>query len=203
MPQQTGHGLKMANGACPAHWFAHQSNQSRSRDPLRPASTHVWPPPGGSRARLTQGHGEQRAPAGRILDADLSPCAVATCITIESPTPAPGRRFAPRQTAQGHRLAGDHAGHLAPHDLEAARLQDDLRRARIEPWGWVVNTSLAATGTAHPVLAARAATEAPEIARMRDDLDSRYAVVAMQAEYPVGAERLRALTGAAPASAAE
>ena len=30
---------------------------------------------------------------------------------------------------------------------EAAALQDDLRRARIEPYAWVVNRSLAAAGT--------------------------------------------------------
>ena len=77
--------------------------------------------------------------------------------------------------------------------LEASRLQDDLRRAGIEPYGWVVNASLAATGTDHPVLAARAMTEAPEIATVRDSLATRYAVVPMQTEDPVGAERLRAL----------
>ncbi|HEY0920090.1 arsenical pump-driving ATPase [Devosia sp.] len=85
--------------------------------------------------------------------------------------------------------------------LEAARLQDDLRRAGIEPWGWVVNASLAATGTTHPILAARAATEAPEIASVRDSLATRHAVVPMQAEDPVGAERLRALTSREPALA--
>jgi hypothetical protein len=52
--------------------------------------------------------------------------------------------------------------------LEAARLQEDLRRAGIEPWAWVVNASLAATGTRHPLLAARAATELTEIASVRD-----------------------------------
>jgi len=87
--------------------------------------------------------------------------------------------------------------------LEAARLQEDLRRAGITPFGWVVNSSLSATGTVHPILAARAATEAPEIARVRDDLATRYAVVPMQAEDPVGATRLRALVGRPLASAAE
>jgi arsenite-transporting ATPase len=82
--------------------------------------------------------------------------------------------------------------------LEAARLQDDLRRAGIEPFGWVVNASLAATGTSHPVLAARAATEAPEIARVKDSLAARIAVVPMQPRDPVGADRLRALAGPAP-----
>lgn len=79
--------------------------------------------------------------------------------------------------------------------LEAARLQEDLKRAGITPWGWVVNASLAATGTTHPILAARAATEAPEIASVRDGLATRHAVVPMQAEDPVGATRLRALVG--------
>lgn len=77
--------------------------------------------------------------------------------------------------------------------LEASRLQDDLRRAGIEPFAWVVNASLAATSTHHPILAARAATEAPEIVSVRDTLSTRYAVVPMQAEDPVGATRLRAL----------
>jgi len=82
--------------------------------------------------------------------------------------------------------------------LEAARLQEDLRRAGTTPFGWVINASLAATGTAHPVLAARAATEAPEIAKVRNDLATRYATVPMQAEDPVGADRLRALVGHQP-----
>lgn len=73
--------------------------------------------------------------------------------------------------------------------LEAARLQDDLRRAGIEPYGWVVNASLAATGTTHPILAARAASEAPAIAFVRNGLAARDAMVPMQAEDPVGAAR--------------
>lgn len=79
--------------------------------------------------------------------------------------------------------------------LEAARLQEDLKRAGITPYGWVINASLAATGTKHPVLAARAATEAPEIEKVRGGLATRHAVVPMLAEDPVGADRLRALVG--------
>jgi arsenite-transporting ATPase len=56
---------------------------------------------------------------------------------------------------------------------EAERLQDDLRRAGIEPFGWVVNASLAASGTQHPLLAARAALETPHLARVRDQLAAR------------------------------
>ncbi len=40
---------------------------------------------------------------------------------------------------------------------EASHLQDDLRRAGIEPYAWVVNASLAATGTRDPLLRARGA----------------------------------------------
>ena len=50
---------------------------------------------------------------------------------------------------------------------EAERLQADLRRAGIEPYGWVVNASLAASGTMHPLLSERAALERPWIARVR------------------------------------
>lgn len=77
--------------------------------------------------------------------------------------------------------------------LEAARLQEDLQRAEIMPYAWVVNSSLAATDTTHPLLAARAMTEVHEIARVQTDLSARYAVVPMQADDPVGADRLRAL----------
>jgi arsenite-transporting ATPase len=79
--------------------------------------------------------------------------------------------------------------------LEAARLQEDLGRAGIRPFAWIVNSSLTATETAHPVLASRAATEAPEIAKVRNGLAARYAVVPMQADDPVGVDRLRALAG--------
>src|SRR5436305_8314983 len=42
---------------------------------------------------------------------------------------------------------------------EAQRLAADLQRAGIHPYAWIVNQSLAATGTGDPVLAARAAAE--------------------------------------------
>jgi arsenite-transporting ATPase len=57
--------------------------------------------------------------------------------------------------------------------LEAERLQADLRRAGIDAYGWVVNASLAASGTRHPLLAARAALEQRHLARVRDALAAR------------------------------
>jgi len=77
--------------------------------------------------------------------------------------------------------------------LEAAHLQDDLRRAGIEPWGWLINSSLAATATTHPLLQQRANAEIDLIAKVRDDLAQRFAVVPMQAQDPVGVEKLHAL----------
>lgn len=77
--------------------------------------------------------------------------------------------------------------------LEAAHLQDDLRRAGIEPWGWIVNASLAASVTRHPLLQRRAESEFDQIAKIREGLARRHAVVPMQTEEPVGAERLKAL----------
>jgi arsenite-transporting ATPase len=77
--------------------------------------------------------------------------------------------------------------------LEAGQLQDDLRRAGIEPWGWIINASLAAATTNHPLLRQRAAAEWDHIAKVRNELSMRSAVVAMTADDPIGAEKLRAL----------
>ena len=77
--------------------------------------------------------------------------------------------------------------------LEAAHLQNDLQRAGIEPWGWIINSSLAAAKTHHPLLQKRAQSESEQIAKVRDELSRRYAVVPMQAREPVGVERLKSL----------
>ncbi|HDT5860015.1 TPA: arsenical pump-driving ATPase, partial [Klebsiella quasipneumoniae subsp. similipneumoniae] len=47
--------------------------------------------------------------------------------------------------------------------LEAANLQQDLRRAEIEPWAWVINSSLAAAKPSSPFLVTRASRELPLI----------------------------------------
>ena len=77
---------------------------------------------------------------------------------------------------------------------EAASLQDDLRRAKIEPWGWVVNRSLARTGTTDPLLQRRIMGEATQIARIRDGLARRMYLVPFLAEPPVGVPALLSLT---------
>ena len=65
---------------------------------------------------------------------------------------------------------------------EAARLQADLRRAGIEPYGWIVNASLGASGTTHPVLAARARLEAAHVRRVAEELASRVWLVPWTSE---------------------
>jgi arsenite-transporting ATPase len=87
--------------------------------------------------------------------------------------------------------------------LEAAALQDDLRRAGIEPWAWVINGSLAAAGPREPLLLRRAHAEVEQFEKVRHELAERTFVVPWLAEEPVGPDRLRRLTGFAKARAAE
>lgn len=76
---------------------------------------------------------------------------------------------------------------------EASGLQDDLRRARIEPFAWVVNRSLAASGTRDPVLAARLSGEAAQLARVTGGLAKRTYLVPWVPRPPVGIAALRSL----------
>ena len=80
--------------------------------------------------------------------------------------------------------------------LEASALQEDLRRAGIEPYAWVINASLAAARPNDPILRSRAAAELPQIANVTKNLARRVALVRFQAEEPVGLERLLGLAGA-------
>lgn len=77
---------------------------------------------------------------------------------------------------------------------EASSLQDDLRRAKIEPWAWVVNRALAQTGTTDPLLQRRIVGEAAQIARIRSGLAQRLYLLPFLAEPPVGIPKLLALT---------
>lgn len=76
---------------------------------------------------------------------------------------------------------------------EAAQLQDDLRRATIEPYAWVVNGSLAASGTRDPLLRERARAELLQIERIRRDHARRLAIVPWMVAEPVGVANLRAV----------
>ena len=76
--------------------------------------------------------------------------------------------------------------------MEAAELQDDLKRAAITPFAWVVNNSIAAAQPSSPFLRQRAANELPEIARV-EAMAPRVAVIPLLAEEPIGEARLTAL----------
>lgn len=68
---------------------------------------------------------------------------------------------------------------------EAAELQDDLRRAGIEPYGWIVNATLSGSGTRDPLLLRRAELEERHLRRVRNELSAR----AWQVPWRSGAER--------------
>lgn len=76
---------------------------------------------------------------------------------------------------------------------EAAHLQADLRRARIEPYAWVINSSLAAAGSTDPCLSQRIAAEVEQIENVRLRHAQRVAIVPWMTEEPVGQARLLAL----------
>jgi arsenite/tail-anchored protein-transporting ATPase len=74
--------------------------------------------------------------------------------------------------------------------LEAVNLQDDLRRAQIQPWAWVVNNSLAAARPTSPFLVTRANLELPLISEVQDRHAKRFAMIPLQAQEPVGVDLL-------------
>ena len=78
---------------------------------------------------------------------------------------------------------------------EAERLQDDLARAGIKPFAWVVEQSLLASGTRDPLLSLRGDYELPFIRRVADELAPRCALVPWLAVAPVGIAGLRQLAG--------
>jgi arsenite-transporting ATPase len=77
--------------------------------------------------------------------------------------------------------------------LEAASLQSDLRRAQIEPWAWVINNSLAMANPTSALMRQRASNELTQIEAVTRVHAKRWAVVPLQAEEPIGVERLMKL----------
>ncbi|HJV73582.1 MAG TPA: arsenical pump-driving ATPase [Noviherbaspirillum sp.] len=73
---------------------------------------------------------------------------------------------------------------------EAERLQDDLARAGIHPYGWVINQSLHASGTRDPQLLERGSYELPYIRRVADDMATRCALIPWLPQAPVGVKGL-------------
>lgn len=78
---------------------------------------------------------------------------------------------------------------------EAAALQDDLRRANIEPYAWVINRSLLGSGTHDPLLLMRLLGEQDQIARIEHGLAKRLYMLPWQAEPPEGLPALASLVG--------
>jgi arsenite-transporting ATPase len=78
---------------------------------------------------------------------------------------------------------------------EAAKLQEDLNRAGIRPFAWVINQSLTPLAVADPVLRSRRAHEATYIREVIEHHAGRTVLVPWQREAPVGADRLRELAG--------
>ncbi|MGC8559087.1 MAG: arsenical pump-driving ATPase [Phycisphaerae bacterium] len=76
--------------------------------------------------------------------------------------------------------------------LEAGELQEDLKRAGIEPFAWVINSSLLAAGPEDALLAARAEAEREKLA-MVERRAKRVAVVPWLSQEPVGRAGLRQL----------
>jgi arsenite-transporting ATPase len=76
---------------------------------------------------------------------------------------------------------------------EAAMLQADLRRAKIEPFAWVINQSFAGSGSHDPLLVARGRGEVQFIREVVDKLSKSTALVPWVTEEPTGPERLQQL----------
>jgi arsenite/tail-anchored protein-transporting ATPase len=76
---------------------------------------------------------------------------------------------------------------------QAAALQDDLRRARIEPYAWVLNKSVLAAGTHDSVLQARLAGERRQILRMSAGLAHRLYALPWLSVPPIGLGELSKL----------
>ncbi|MFC0132555.1 arsenical pump-driving ATPase [Massilia eurypsychrophila] len=76
---------------------------------------------------------------------------------------------------------------------QAAALQDDLRRASIEPYAWVINKSVLAAGTHDPLLAARLAGERKQMTRMAGGLAARSFIVPWRTRPPIGLAELSKL----------
>jgi len=84
---------------------------------------------------------------------------------------------------------------------QAAALQDDLRRAQIEPFAWVLNKSVLAARTRDPLLQARLAGERRQIERMSAGLARRLYALPWLATPPIGLNELAALVRASASTA--
>ena len=80
---------------------------------------------------------------------------------------------------------------------QAQALQDDLRRARIEPFAWVINKSVLAAGTQDPLLAARLGSEQTQLDRVAQGLAQKIYVLPWRVHAPIGLSELTQLVTSA------
>ena len=73
---------------------------------------------------------------------------------------------------------------------EAAALQEDLRRAHIEPFAWIINSSLLHSGSCDPLLQRREMTEHRYLREVVEKRAARTAWLPWQAEEPIGPDAL-------------
>ena len=76
---------------------------------------------------------------------------------------------------------------------QAAALQEDLRRAGIEPFAWVINKCLVGSGTRDPLLLRRLSGELIQIARVHDGLAKAAYLLPRLAAPPIGIAALERL----------
>jgi len=84
---------------------------------------------------------------------------------------------------------------------EAAALQEDLRRAGIEPFAWIVNQSLLDCGSCDPVLQRREQAEHRYLDEVVNVVAARVAWLPWQVEEPTGAAALARLSFGDPVPA--
>ena len=80
---------------------------------------------------------------------------------------------------------------------EAATLQDDLRRAGIEPYAWIINQSLLHCGSRDPLLRGRKLAERRYVREVAEVHATRTVWVPWQTHEPTGPDALAALATAA------
>jgi arsenite-transporting ATPase len=76
---------------------------------------------------------------------------------------------------------------------EAEKLQQDLRRAEIEPFAWVINQSLVPLDVTDCTLRRRQHHEQQFIEEVKSSLANRVALIPWQSEPPIGLAGLRAV----------
>ncbi|MGM2860975.1 arsenical pump-driving ATPase [Bacillus cereus group sp. Bce021] len=76
---------------------------------------------------------------------------------------------------------------------EASRLQEDLKRADINPKWWVINQSFYATHTSDSVLRGRAQSEVQWIQAVQKESQNNCVIIPWQSDDIVGYEKLKAL----------